>query len=51
MAILGGTVDLHTGTRRNLGDLLRACTSDWIEPEWGFPKGRKNDGETDVETA
>ena len=26
-------------------------TTNWIEPEWGFPKGRRNPGEKDIDCA
>jgi len=36
---------------RQLGDLtalLAAHSSSWLEPEWGFPKGRRNPNESDI---
>ena len=35
----------------NLESLLKQCDSKWKEPEWGFPKGRRNYREKDLETA
>ena len=35
----------------NLKDLTEECTINWREPEWGFPKGRRNFKEKDLETA
>jgi len=35
----------------NLESLLKQCDSKWKEPEWGFPKGRRNYKEKDLETA
>lgn len=32
-----------------LKELVEASTTQWIEPEWGFPKGRRNYQETDLE--
>ena len=32
-------------------ELMRANLSDYIEPEWGFPKGRRMRGETDMDCA
>lgn len=40
-----GFYDLKT-----LLDESDECTT-WEEPEWGFPKGRRNDGESDYECA
>ena len=31
--------------------LLKESTTNWSEPEWGFPKGRRNYMETDVKCA
>lgn len=33
----------------NLSDLVDASITKWEEPEWGFPKGRRNYNETDLE--
>ena len=35
----------------NLKDLIEMSTTNWSEPEWEFPKGRKNIGENDIECA
>ena len=35
----------------NLESLIKNSNTDWIEPEWGFPKGRRNHGETDLHCA
>ena len=35
----------------NLKILLNKCTYNWNEPEWGFPKGRRNYQETDINCA
>lgn len=35
----------------NLKNLVEMSTTDWCEPEWEFPKGRKNMGENDIECA
>ena len=32
----------------NLEDILNLCTQHYTEPEWGFPKGRRNYQERDV---
>lgn len=34
-----------------LGQLLEETTTTWTYPEWGFPKGRRNPAETDIECA
>ncbi len=31
--------------------LVLQCPSNYIEPEWGFPKGRRSKGETDIQCA
>jgi len=35
----------------NLEILLNESTSNWEMPEWGFPKGRRNNGENDINCA
>ena len=40
-----------SGSRVTLSDLMSSIKSNWIEPEWGFPKGRRNQFETDIECA
>jgi 8-oxo-dGTP pyrophosphatase MutT (NUDIX family) len=35
----------------DLKSLLLECDTDWKDPEWGFPKGRRNSGETDYDCA
>ena len=32
----------------NLESLLNECSEEYIEPEWGFPKGRRNFQEKDI---
>lgn len=34
-----------------LEELIAENPAKWIEPEWGFPKGRRNPGESDLEVA
>lgn len=31
-----------------LSDLISKSTTEWDEPEWGFPKGRRNNYESDI---
>tara|TARA_B100000963_G_C22629293_1_gene674041 strand:+ start:2491 stop:3288 length:798 start_codon:yes stop_codon:yes gene_type:complete len=38
-------------TKFNLKDLLRESDTNWKDPEWGFPKGRRNYQERDQECA
>lgn len=35
----------------NLKELIELSSTAWSEPEWEFPKGRKNIGENDIECA
>jgi 8-oxo-dGTP pyrophosphatase MutT (NUDIX family) len=35
----------------NLNTLLQESTTSWTEPEWGFPKGRHNNKENDIQCA
>ena len=32
----------------NINDLIKLCSKTYIEPEWGFPKGRRNFQEKDI---
>jgi 8-oxo-dGTP pyrophosphatase MutT (NUDIX family) len=34
--------------RRSLADYCEASSTRWMEPEWGFPKGRRSSTETDI---
>tara|TARA_Y100000780_G_C13675137_1_gene413950 strand:- start:534 stop:1364 length:831 start_codon:yes stop_codon:yes gene_type:complete len=38
-------------TNLNLEKIIKNSTTDWEEPEWGFPKGRKNFNEKDFTAA
>ena len=40
-----------TGISLNLHDIVKGSTTDYPESEWEFPKGRRNPGETNKETA
>lgn len=46
----GITLDI-SGTRATLADFVDQCTHHWDTPEWGFPKGRRDGNETDLECA
>lgn len=41
----------HKDTHINLDKLLNSIECKWTEPEWGFPKGRRNSNETDINCA
>ena len=38
-------------TMITLNDLIKITNTEWLEPEWGFPKGRRNHLELDIECA
>jgi len=38
-------------TRGSLAAAIAASTTDWPEPEWGFPKGRRSSSETETACA
>jgi len=42
---------LAENTLITLQDLINKSTTSWIEPEWGFPKGRRNYQEKDLNCA
>ena len=35
----------------NIKSLINECTSSWNNPEWGFPKGRRNNNENNIDCA
>jgi len=37
--------------KNKLDSILKSYKSNWLESEWGFPKGRKNTYESDIEAA
>lgn len=37
--------------KENLAELIKNNPTKWTEPEWGFPKGRRNPHETDLNCA
>lgn len=39
------------GGRRSLASYCEASSTTWTDPEWGFPKGRRSSGETEVACA
>ena len=44
-------VHLFDDTFFNLEKLIQQSTTNWTEPEWGFPKGRRNYQESDLHCA
>ena len=43
---------INNGTNEfNLKDLVKSSETKWEEPEWGFPKGRRNNLENDLNCA
>ncbi len=46
----GITLDI-SGTTKTLADFVRECTVHWDTPEWGFPKGRRDGSESDLDCA
>jgi len=37
--------------KSSLLDMIKEYPSPWVEPEWGFPKGRRNSNEKDIHCA
>jgi hypothetical protein len=35
----------------SLASIINECQQLWLEPEWGFPKGKRNYNETDIDCA
>lgn len=46
----GITLDV-SGNSANLQDFVNQCETHWETPEWGFPKGRRDGNESDLECA
>jgi 8-oxo-dGTP pyrophosphatase MutT (NUDIX family) len=46
----GITLDV-SGNSANLQDFVNQCTVHWETPEWGFPKGRRDGSESDLDCA
>ena len=44
-------VELKSGIQYNLKELIDESESNWVNPEWGFPKGRRNYQENDLTCA
>jgi len=51
LAELRAGIDLDTGERYTLNDLLRQEPVVYKTPEWGFPKGRRDPHELDIQCA
>ena len=51
MNILKQGVILGSNKLYYLHDLLEQSKTNWTEPEWGFPKGRRNPRESDFDCA
>ena len=41
----------YSQIKYKLHELIKKNESKWVEPEWGFPKGRRNPYETDINCA
>jgi 8-oxo-dGTP pyrophosphatase MutT (NUDIX family) len=41
----------YSTIKHRLSELIAANPSKWVEPEWGFPKGRRNPHESDINCA
>jgi 8-oxo-dGTP pyrophosphatase MutT (NUDIX family) len=46
----GITLDV-SGNSANLQDFVNECETHWATPEWGFPKGRRDGNESDLDCA
>jgi 8-oxo-dGTP pyrophosphatase MutT (NUDIX family) len=49
--VIRGTGGTGGAGRRTLAEYCEASTTRWMEPEWGFPKGRRSSTETDIACA
>lgn len=48
--IMGGASN-NSPSRRTLTEYCEASSTRWMEPEWGFPKGRRSSTESDIACA
>jgi 8-oxo-dGTP pyrophosphatase MutT (NUDIX family) len=46
-----GIIDIHTKKLFTIKELILGSLTSWNEPEWGFPKGRRNYQENDISCA
>jgi 8-oxo-dGTP pyrophosphatase MutT (NUDIX family) len=46
-----GIINPKDGSTVSLETLINGCKNHWDTPEWGFPKGRRNRYETDLDCA
>jgi len=44
-------IQLNDSENYDLNDLIKNSKTQWNTPEWGFPKGRRNYGEKDLQSA
>ena len=44
-------IQLNDNDNYDLTELIKNSTTKWSTPEWGFPKGRRNYGEKDLQSA
>lgn len=51
MALRDGISLDVSGTRATLADFVHECQIHWSTPEWGFPKGRRDGSESDLDCA
>lgn len=51
LSALRDGINTHKGERYNIKSLVEECKTNYEEPEWGFPKGRREGTETDIECA
>ena len=42
---------MFKNTRYTLASLIHKSSTTWLEPEWGYPKGRRNYQEKDLHCA
>lgn len=49
--LLKSGIILETGEKIDLNTIVSRCTSNWMETEWEFPKGRRNYQEKELDCA
>lgn len=43
-------IQLNDNEKYDINSIIDNSTTEWVTPEWGFPKGRRNYGEKDIQT-
>jgi 8-oxo-dGTP pyrophosphatase MutT (NUDIX family) len=51
LQMLRNGINTFKGDKYSIASLVAYCTNHYVKPEWGFPKGRRDGMETDIQCA